>query len=136
MTAFYRTQQRRWTIFLMHGREPTRKQGAISRQGMLFSATKGNSMINRFNGATKIAQSMARPPVTWSSVTKTARGIATTAQHTLTVLGVSAVAVAAVLYVRPDVAAKVSQLLAPAGSSMAVASTATQAPQLKSLMAA
>jgi soluble lytic murein transglycosylase-like protein len=92
-------------------------------------------MINRFNGATaKFAQSMARPPVTWSSVTKTVRGIATTAQHTLTVLGLSAVAVVAVLYVRPDVAAKVAQLLAPSDSPAVVAS-AVPAPQLNALMA-
>jgi len=90
-------------------------------------------MINRFNGATaKFAQSMARQPVTWSSVTKTARRVVTTAQHTLTVLGLSAVAVAAVLYVRPDVAQKVSQLISPA--SAPVVASAPAAPQLTALM--
>ena len=88
-------------------------------------------MINRFNGATaKLAQTMASQPVTWASVTKTARGLVTTAQHTLTVFGLSAVAVAAVLYFRPDVAREVSQFLAPAP---AVVQTAP-APSLASLM--
>jgi soluble lytic murein transglycosylase-like protein len=88
-------------------------------------------MINRFNGATaKLAHTMASQPVTWSSVTKTARGLATTAQHTLTVFGLSAVAVVAVLYVRPDMAQQVSQFLAPAP----VVVQAAPAPQLASLM--
>jgi soluble lytic murein transglycosylase-like protein len=73
---------------------------------------------------------MASQPVTWASVTKTARGIATTAQHTLTVFGLSAVAVTAVLYVRPDLARQVSQFLAPAP----VVVQAAPAPSLASLM--
>ncbi len=92
-------------------------------------------MINRFNGATaKLAQTMAAQPVTWSSVTKTARGIATTAQHTLTVFGLSAVTIAAVLYARPDMAKQVSQFLAPAPEAAQVA--AAPAPALASLMEA
>lgn len=88
-------------------------------------------MINRFNGATaKLAQTMASQPVTWASVTKTARGIATTAQHTLTVFGLSAVAVTVVLYARPDLARQVSQFLAPAPVVVQTAS----APSLASLM--
>lgn len=71
-------------------------------------------MINRFNGAkAKLAQ-LAAQPVTWTSVTKSARGLATTAQHTLTVIGLSALAVLAVLYTRPDVATQLSLFLAPA----------------------
>ncbi|MFL6708926.1 MAG: transglycosylase SLT domain-containing protein, partial [Massilia sp.] len=76
---------------------------------------------------------MARQPVTWSSVTKTARSVATTAQHTLTVLGLSAVAIGAVLYVRPDVAHKVSQLISPVSAAANVAA-APSAPQLTALM--
>ena len=91
-------------------------------------------MINRFNGATaKFAQSMARQPVTWSSVAKTARGFATTAQHTMTILGLSAVAVAAVLYARPDMAQKVSHLIAP-GTTVVAAAAPAAAPQLTALM--
>ena len=71
-------------------------------------------MTNRFNGASaKLAQTMASQPVTWTSVTKTARGVLTTAQHTLTILGISALAVIALLYSRPDLAKEVSHLLHP-----------------------
>jgi soluble lytic murein transglycosylase-like protein len=99
---------------------------------MTFSATKGNSMTNRFNGATaKLAQTMAGRPVTWTSVTKTARGVATTAQHTLTLFGLSAVAIAAVLYARPDLARQFSQFLNPAP---VVVQQAAPAPSLASLM--
>ena len=105
--------------------------GVLRAMGIALSATKGNSMMNRFNGATaKLAQTLARQPVTWPSVTKTARGLATTAQHTLTVFGLSAVTVAAVLYVRPDLARQVSALLAPAP----VVATAVPAPSLDALM--
>ena len=89
-------------------------------------------MSNRFNGATaKLAQTMASQPVTWSSVTKTARGLATTAQHTLTVFGLTAVTIAAVLYARPDVAKQVSQFIAPAPVA---APASAPAPALASLM--
>lgn len=91
-------------------------------------------MINRFNGATaKLAQTMASQPVTWTSVTKTARGLATTAQHTLTVFGLSAVAVVAVLYARPDMAKQVSQFIAPEPAVVQQVA-AVPAPSLASLM--
>jgi hypothetical protein len=71
-------------------------------------------MIHRFIGtSTKLVQQMASQPVTFSSVTKTVRGILTTAQHTLTVFGLSAVAVLALLYNRPDLAKRVSDFLSP-----------------------
>ena len=76
---------------------------------------------------------MASQPVTWTSVTKTARGLATTAQHTLTVFGLSAVTIAAVLYARPDMARQVSAFLAPAPVVAAPAGSAP-APALASLM--
>ena len=56
---------------------------------------------------------MASQPVTWTSVSKSARGLLTTMQHTLTVFGLSAVAVLALLYTNPEAAKKVSQLLHP-----------------------
>jgi len=71
-------------------------------------------MIHRFIGTSaKLVQQMASQPVTWSSVTKTVRGIVTTAQHTLTVFGLSAVAILALLYNRPDLAKRVSDFLSP-----------------------
>jgi hypothetical protein len=71
-------------------------------------------MIHRFIGTSaKLVQQMANQPVTLSSVTKTVRGILTTAQHTLTVFGLSAVAMIALLYNRPDLAKRVSDFLSP-----------------------
>ncbi len=95
-------------------------------------------MIHRFNGAAKLAQPMASQPFTWTSVSKSARGVATkvvtTAQHTLTVTGLSAVAVAVVLYARPDVAHDVSKFLSPAQHAP-VAVVSAPAPALSALMA-
>lgn len=68
---------------------------------------------------------MAARPVAWSSVAKTARGVATTAQHTMTFVGISALAVIGVLYARPDMAHQMSQLLAPAPAPFVVAKAAT-----------
>jgi hypothetical protein len=70
---------------------------------------------------------MASQPVTWSSVMKTARGILTTAQHTLTVFGLSAVAILALLYYRPDLAKRVSGLLSPEQTVAVVAAAPAQA---------
>lgn len=69
-------------------------------------------MINRFIGTSaRFVQTLASQPITWSSMSKAARGVLTTAQHTLTVFGLSAVAVLALLYTRPDLAKHVSELL-------------------------
>ena len=72
-------------------------------------------MFHRFIGASaRLAQQLASQPITWStSVIKTARGILTTAQHTLTVFGLSAVAMVALLYFRPEFAQRVSSFLSP-----------------------
>jgi soluble lytic murein transglycosylase-like protein len=79
-----------------------------------FFRDKGETMINRFIGASaRLVQHMASQPVTLSSVIKTARGVLTTAQHTLTVFGLSAVAMLALLYHRPDLAKRVSDLMSP-----------------------
>ena len=90
-------------------------------------------MTNRFNGATaKLAQTMAIQPITWVSVTKAARGVLTTAQHTLTIFGLSAVAVIALLYANPDLAKQFYQFVAP--EPMPVAKV--DAPDMTALMAA
>jgi hypothetical protein len=89
-------------------------------------------MINRFNGAAEYARAMASQPVTWSSVAKTGRGLMTTMQHTLTMLGLSALALMAVLYTRPDLARELSQFLAP--EPVVVAQV--KAPALSALMEA
>jgi soluble lytic murein transglycosylase-like protein len=71
-------------------------------------------MIHRFIGTSaRLVQTMASQPVTLSSVIKAARGLLTTARHTLTVFGLSAVAMLALLYARPDIARQVSAVLNP-----------------------
>lgn len=88
-------------------------------------------MIHRFIGTSaKLVQQMASQPVTWSSVTKAARGIVTTAQHTLTVFGLSAVAMIALLYNRPDLAKRVSDFLSPQ-QTVQVAAAPVQAQAAK-----
>ena len=88
-------------------------------------------MTNRVNGAAaKTAQTSARQPITWTSVSKTARGVLTTAQHTLTGFGLSAVAVAVILYARPDLAQQVLHTIAPP----AAAPAPVAAPALSALM--
>ncbi|WP_229260601.1 transglycosylase SLT domain-containing protein [Duganella alba] len=55
---------------------------------------------------------MARQPAAWFSTTRiSAKGVLTTAQHTLTVVGVSALVVMAVMFVRPDLAKALSDSL-------------------------
>jgi hypothetical protein len=79
-------------------------------------------MINRmFGTSARLVQSMASQPVTFSQVSKTVRGVLTTMQHTLTVFGLSAVAVLALLYTNPDAAKKVSELLYPQSAAPAAA---------------
>jgi soluble lytic murein transglycosylase-like protein len=88
-------------------------------------------MINRlFGTSARLVQSMASQPITFSQVTKTARGLLTTMQHTLTVFGLSAVAVLALLYTNPDAAKKVSELLYPESAAPApvAATVATATP--------
>lgn len=55
---------------------------------------------------------------------KTARGLMTTMQHTLTVFGLSAVAVLALLYTNPDAAKTVSRFLHPEAVSASAAPAA------------
>ena len=88
-------------------------------------------MTNRFNGATaNLAPTLARrPALPRSAAAKTARGLLTTAQHSLTVFGISAAILLAVLFARPDLAKQVSQML-----SQEPAEVQVQAPALSELM--
>jgi hypothetical protein len=89
-------------------------------------------MINRLFGTSARLVHMASQPITFSRVTKTARSLLTTMQHTLTVFGLSAVAVLALLYTNPDAAKKVSALLTPGSAAHApvgvVVATAPPSP--------
>jgi soluble lytic murein transglycosylase-like protein len=75
---------------------------------------------------------MASQPITWVSVSKAARGVLTTAQHTLTVFGLSAVAVIALLYGNPDLAKQFYQFVSPEPMPAA----RIEAPALSALMEA
>lgn len=81
-----------------------------------------------------VARSLARQPAAWfSTLSVSAKGVLTTAQHTLTIVGVTALVVMAVLFVRPDLARALSDSLnrAPAAEVAAVT-----APPLTALMEA
>ena len=89
-------------------------------------------MINSNTGATTLARFMARQPAAWFSTTRiSAKGVVTTAQHTLTIVGVSALVVMAVLFVRPDLAKALSDSLNRAPEVEAATVTA---PPLSALM--
>ena len=57
--------------------------------------------------------SMASQPITWSSLTNAARGVMNTARTTLTVFGLSAIAMLALLYTNEGFAKRVSEMLHP-----------------------
>ena len=94
-------------------------------------------MINRFNSASAAARTyLASQPATSFLTTRvSARGVFATAQHTLTILGVTALVVMAVLFVRPDLARAVSDSLNPTAVPQ-VHAVAVVAPPLSSLMPA
>ena len=85
-------------------------------------------MINRLFGTSARLVHLASQPVSWSSMGKTARGLMTTMQHTLTVFGLSAVAVLTLLYLNPDAAKTVSRLLHPEPVAPAPVMVAQAAP--------
>lgn len=99
-------------------------------------------MTNRFTEAASIASTMARQPAAWVSTARTSargnllslRNLLTTAQHTLTVCGFSALAMIAVLMARPDLAKQISNRLS--GQTAAAAEPGVSAPPLSALMAA
>src|SRR5471032_3056721 len=126
-----RSQRRRTMIFLMHGIS-TRLAAFDAGGDPLLRTFQGNSMNNRFIGATQFARTMARQPAAWISTTRvSAKGVLTTAQHTLTILGVTALVVMAVLFVRPDLAKALSNSL---NHEPEVEAVAVVAPPLSALM--
>lgn len=89
-------------------------------------------MTNRFKGINKLIPTKGGLPLSWNTVSKTARGLLTTMQHTLTVFGVSALGVMLVLYLRPDLATKLALMAPPAAQAV----VQVQAPALDELMEA
>jgi soluble lytic murein transglycosylase-like protein len=93
-------------------------------------------MIHRFIGTSaRLVQQVASQPVTLLSVTKAARGILATARHTLTVFGLSAVAMLALLYQRPDLAQRVSEFLSPQHAAPATMAAVRPSMQLQAARA-
>ncbi|WP_137173584.1 transglycosylase SLT domain-containing protein [Massilia sp. HP4] len=66
---------------------------------------------------------MASQPITWSSVSKTASGLVKTARTTLTVFGLTAVAMLALLYTNDSFAKRVSEMLHPQPTVIVAAET-------------
>jgi len=87
-------------------------------------------MIHRFITSARLVQSMASQPVTLSSVSKAARGMFNTARNTLTVFGLSAIAMLALLYTNEDVAKRVSDMLHPEPEIVVAVAPAAPAPAL------
>jgi hypothetical protein len=100
----------------------------LASQWGRFFRDKGETMIHRFMGTSARLVQQASQPITWFSVIKAARGIFTTAKHTMTVFGFSAVAMMALLYFRPDFAKQVSDFLSPHRTAPVVAAAPVQAP--------
>lgn len=72
---------------------------------------------------------MASQPITFSSVKKTATGLMQTARTTLTVFGLSAVAMLGLLYTNDSFAKRVSEMLHPQPVVVAIAPVAAAAPK-------
>lgn len=92
-------------------------------------------MSNRFIEASGDASTMVRQPSAQTARARvSARGLLTTAQHTLTVCGMSAVAMIAFLLFKPELAREMSTSLF--GGSTPVEAVAVTPPALSALMAA
>ena len=91
-------------------------------------------MFHRIITSARLVQSTASQPITWSSVSKTASGLLKTARTTLTVFGLSAVAMLALLYTNDSFAKRVSEMLHPQPVVVAVVEpVATVAPTPKAV---
>ena len=88
-------------------------------------------MTNRFISVAGATRQLAHAATGLASSRVSVRSVLTTAQHTLTVFGVSALVMIAVLYARPDLAQALSKSLL---QEPAAAVAAVTAPPLHSLM--
>jgi hypothetical protein len=90
-------------------------------------------MTNRFIGTTALARTTALQPLLQLAAQRvTVRSVLTTAQHTLSIFGVSALVVLAVLFARPDLAKQLSKMLGGEPEAVQVVT----APPLSELMEA
>jgi len=90
-------------------------------------------MTNRTTGVALAARQLASVANGMAKARVTIRSVLTTFHHTMTICGVTALVILAVLYVRPDLAHALSKTLAP---QPAEASAAVTAPPLTALMEA
>ncbi|WEF35487.1 transglycosylase SLT domain-containing protein [Pseudoduganella chitinolytica] len=94
-------------------------------------------MINRFTGLAPAARLLAIGPVARFGTQRiTLRSIFTTAQHALTIFGVTAIVTIAVLYARPDLARNLSRALAEEPAPAVPVAEVVVAPKLHQLMEA
>ncbi|MGZ3183491.1 MAG: transglycosylase SLT domain-containing protein [Telluria sp.] len=85
--------------------------------------------MNRFNAVgAKLTQPASQPSKEFD-IAKSARGFLTALQHTLTIVGISALLVMAALWIRPELAKDVSHFLNPEAAAPAI-----QPPSLADLM--
>jgi|EP01034_Spumella_vulgaris_P044730 soluble lytic murein transglycosylase-like protein len=89
-------------------------------------------MTNRFTSVATATRQLSRAAAGLAGSRVTARSVLTTAQHTLTVFGVSALVMIAVLFARPDLAQALSKSLLPEPAPVATVT----APPLHELMEA
>ncbi|MBY0238860.1 MAG: lytic transglycosylase domain-containing protein [Burkholderiaceae bacterium] len=90
-------------------------------------------MTNRTTGVAVAARQLAQVTNGMAKLRVTVRSLLATAQHTMTICGVTALVMLAVLYFRPDLAHALSKTLAP---QQAEAELAVTAPPLTALMEA
>ena len=94
-------------------------------------------MINRFTGLVPAARLLAIGPVARLGAQRiTLRSLFTTAQHTLTIFGVTAIVTIAVLYARPDLAVALSRSIVAAPAPTMPAPEVVTARPLHELMEA
>jgi len=86
-------------------------------------------MFHRLIMGAKLMHFSASQPITWSYVMNTARGLLQTARTTLTVFGLSAVAMLGLLYTNDSFAKRVSEMLHPQPVAVASAPVAVVAPK-------
>jgi soluble lytic murein transglycosylase-like protein len=119
--------------FLMHGTSHLRCD--YSPRGHACDATfQGYSMTTCFDGATQRGPVLAGQPAAQLGATgRPAPGLLTTTQHTLTIFGISAVALIGLLFARPDLASQLGNSLHSASITAAIAAVPDAVPGAKAL---
>jgi soluble lytic murein transglycosylase-like protein len=102
---------------------------------MLFSDIAGSSMNNRITGLALAARSACGPVARFGAQRITVRSLFTTAQHALTILGITAIVTIVVLYTRPDLARVLTKSFTDDNAITApLAAAPVTAPRMHALM--